>query len=299
MTQSPSTYIVGCGAVGSSLGFFLKDFASIGFVGRDGPVDYQYQMSWNGKTTSCHFLKSTFSDQPKLFVFCVKAYSLEKAIHKYASLIPTGSTCVVISNGYIDRIYAQAVRQHSQLHWQRGVCCYGTTKKSNGVYRSFGEPIIVLDKKVNSENKYPVLSTKVFKHVSNIEKDIQIKLFVNLVVNTMSAAYNFSTNDQVLGLSNELESLSRECFDLVVELYPSKVGFGYDEAKVILHEIIMKTAGNMNSMVADIRNGRQNEKDFLSGICPKNGRYPLLEKMHRLIIDNEQKTGKLASDTKS
>ncbi len=285
-----ATHVIGDGAVGTTVAISLSMVGTVYLHGRTGPVSGNLVLLNQDQTLTAKFeLPPSTPDSKGLFIFAVKAFDLEKSVAQYLPLMAAGSTMLVLCNGYIDPEIKKLSSLYSKFHWHRGVVVFGASKQSEDVCRLH----TVQPKVYFALGEYEHMlschlqSSSLFSRSENILRDIQMKLFANLVMNTLTAAYNLTTNEEVWLHQNELQLLMEESFDLLGVLYPADVRATKAEFQAYLKAVLTLTKGNTNSMVVDLRSKRPMELDYLSGIVSNLTGYSMLKKLHGQILDSK------------
>lgn len=284
------THVIGDGAVGTTVAISFAASNCVHLYGRKGPISGSRTLINQEKKSSAHF-KAPIDDAPcrGLFIFAVKAYALETAVVQHLPRMASGSTVLVLCNGHIDPVMTTLANAHRQFHWHRGVVVFGATKESADIFKLHtAKPKIFFKLSKDEVEANLILQTStLFVQSEDMLREIQLKLFANLVMNTLTAAYDLPTNAAVSSHQTEFDVLVDESFDLLEVLYPANVHGTKSEFQDYLKSVLALTKSNTNSMVVDLRSKRQTEIEYLSGIVSHLPGYSMLKKLHGQILASQ------------
>lgn len=287
MSRPSLITIVGPGAVGQMLAFFLRSVAPLDVRGRHGRTEIQASVLFKGRKESIRIAKGKGS--AKLWIFATKAYDLEAALLATLPEMEAGAVIVLLANGYIESIIAPLRGRYPHLIWRKGLVLRGCRFLDEGslalsdagdvIWGDSGEPT-PLEKEI-----FQKLSGDHFRWDSDACTRRREKWIFNTVLNTLSGAYGLARNGLALDHPDFLP-LGREVFALAHELWPDWT-FRDDDMLRELRRVIDLTKENENSMARDRRLGRPVEADFLSGyvLSVPNGQrdYPRLWSLHHQL----------------
>lgn len=282
--------IVGAGALGHMLGFFLKrerpDMPLL-FIGREGPIATHALMEWQGHHYPLQVDKPLRESSCQILFLLVKSYQLEEALATSLPKLKAGGVLVILGNGYLEPLLAPWRARYPRVQWRKGIVTWGVRK-------SAGEPYVISRRgeMIWGGPEGPAeIETKICAALSAYgvawsEESCRLrrrKWFCNTALNTICGVYRLPSNGLALSLfAQDLEALAREVMALGQEMWPDWQE-NWDSLWETLRALILATEGNENSMARDIRLGQKTEAEVLSGcirLASKPGRYPLLATMH-------------------
>lgn len=281
-----SVAIVGAGAVGQMLAFFLRaaGVPQIVCYGRKGPVALAGRVLFQDQTTP--LVSDSPGPEPQLWLFATKAYDLVPALEQWLPRISVTTALTILSNGFIEPALAGIRQRFPQHELRKGVVSRGARILPDGTLALSPKGEV----RWGSRNAPQPFETSLMQALASqgFHWDPEVcgarreKWFCNTVLNTLCAAYRLKRNAEAEE-QKEFSALCHEVYELGCEFWPEWKG---QEAalKQRLVALIATTADNENSMAVDIRLGRKTESAFLSGhvLCCQGAaeRFPHLNALH-------------------
>ena len=296
--------IIGSGAVGTLFGGLLKanrinavlfdsNKEKIKYIKENG-IKIRYPET--GKTL--HLFPDAVSDKLQIhsfdyYIFCVKAYSTEKAAEEIASVAAENSIAVTFQNGMGN--IENLLKHFRACSIAAGVTSEGATETANGeiVYGGKGRTeISFIDNNRDTEKIKTLIdifnSSKLSSELNNNYKYlIWKKLIINAAINPLTAITRLK--NRYIAESEYMRSLSEKIVDESVKIAAGEnIIFNSDEMKKIVFSTAEKTGNNKSSMLQDIEADRKTEIDYISGAladsAEKSGiKAPLNKSMHNII----------------
>jgi 2-dehydropantoate 2-reductase len=284
--------IVGPGAVGSTLGVAFRNLGhEVAFAGREGWKPHHITLRVQGNDYDQEFAdgKATVGDASIVFV-AVKAYQLAETqcfLRQFCDLV---IPVVFLSNGDISAEIAKLGFDSNRMA-RRGMVTLPVTELGPNEWRLAGTGEIIwgpvtrqsswatpIEKDlVSKESLFPI------RLLDDIAPLVNEKWLLNTALNTLCAAKELRSNDQVLEHLSELRSLFEEAVRLGGRLF----GAWQTPPEQLwerLITLINNTAANENSMARDFRTGKRTESAYLAGrSLAFPGQYPVLESYHRKL----------------
>lgn len=274
--------VIGAGAIGSMVAYYLNRAGfPLAFVGRDGPIATTLNICLGNTHQQLTFPAMDVEAFDLCFV-TVKSTQLAAAIqqHSFLSKVQT----IIICNGLVDHLIPPTSARDQQ--WRLGSTTIGVSKDDD-CYRIYNNDGAVL-----WGGPHP---SKLEIHIANELREYgfrfsetstyfrQKKWLFNVVINSLAGYYQLENNGHLLKIPAELLKCFNEAFALGEELFG---GFGVPQAQLFqqMSDLIEATKENENSMVRDIRLGRETEHPFLLGLIEKSQQsLPHLRKLHHKL----------------
>ncbi len=283
--------IIGPGALGHMLGFFLKKSqAELAFqmLAHEGPRVITAKILWQGQEFDLKI------DQTQglcdTFIVLVKSYHLTEAMQQHLPRLHLGGTVILLGNGYLEPLLAPYRSARPDITWRKGLVTWGVKRDENDRYSLSPSGTIVWGGPGAPSSTEGLVLAALRDYGGQWAVDAcdrrKAKWFCNTVLNTLCGAYRLPSNGAAWQLfRQDLEALSTEVYRLGREIWPewtaSKENLGET-----LRRLIEMTADNENSMARDLRLGRQTEADVLSGCLSLSAvpsRYSLLSSFHERV----------------
>lgn len=288
--REASVAIVGAGAVGQMLAFFLRAAGVTHVVcyGRKGPVLINGRVLFQDQSST---LITDLPAQPhQLWLFATKAYDLVPALEQWLPKIPSDTPLTLLSNGFIEPELSGIRAQYPQHELRKGVVSRGARFLADGTLAlgpkgeirwGGARPVQAFERSLMQE-----LASKGFVWDPDVCKARKEKWFCNTVLNTLCGAYGLKRNADAED-QKEYSEMCHEVYELGCEFWPEWKG--QDEIlRKKLATLIAATADNENSMAVDMRLGRKTEAAFLSGhvLRFENAatRFPHLFHLHAQLL---------------
>lgn len=279
--------IVGPGAVGQMIAFYLQKLGPVQIWGRSGLQELRAAVHVGGRTENLFIPKKPM--QSSLWIFATKAYDLESALLGMLPQIKAGSVIVLLANGYIEPIIAPLRARYPNFIWRKGLVLRGCRFLDDGSLALSDRGDVIW----GDPNEVTALEKEIFQKLGpdhfHWDKDActrrREKWIFNTIINTLSGAHALAQNAGV-PQQDEFPRLSKEVFTLARILWPHW-SFRDDTMMQNLLRVIEQTRDNENSMARDRRLGRRLESDFLSGYVHSvpNGQrdFPCLWSLHQQL----------------
>ncbi len=287
-----SVAIVGVGAVGKMLAYFLRTTGvpSVICYGRRGVEVLSGRVSFRDQSEV--FRTDRSGERPDLWLIATKAYDTVSALEQWLPVIASGTPVVLLCNGFIEPALVGIRKQFPHHQLRKGVVSRGARTLIDGTLALSSEGEIVWGSTGPATpfegNMFKALASKGFVWDPNVCRIRKEKWFCNTVLNTLCGAYGLSRNSDVKE-QMEFDGLCHEVYELGLKYWPEWQGQS-GELKQKLLTLIAKTADNENSMAVDVRLRRRTEADFLSGHILRfenpSARFPLLYNLHQRIIED-------------
>lgn len=282
--------ILGAGAVGHMLAFFLREKASIPLElwGRYGPLRQAHSVSWQGKTHSISL--SWQGESPSLWFCALKAHALQTGLRQLLPKLKPGSQVIIVSNGYIETLLLPLRREFPDILLRKGLVSRGVKRSPAGDYVIGAEGQVLWGDELAKSSKEELILRELQNFGFSWDPDTCLlrreKWFCNTTLNTLCGVYHLASNGDALRFhGSELENLAREVYALMGEIWPGSQ-VKWEELWQKLLQLIASSSDNENSMAADVRFGRRTEADVLSGlvrVARDPARYPLLDNFNRRL----------------
>jgi|GEM_PF-6716274 len=281
LRDSQPIAVLGAGASGRAIAALIaRDGLNVQLLGREGPVDRIAVVIDKQQTTIDLY---TGDKKQDLCLVTLPAYALT-ALEQRAHAHPAVSY-VPLNNGFLGEKYWQSP-------YYPGINHIGSTynRKTDVVEVFSKEPKLLLPNAVkhlvpgHSQNKLP----RCFQFATDIRVKRAEKFFINLVLNTLSGAYDLSQNKEAK-VQAEFSQVKEEALSLTDELYDLK-NIGESSKTLALDRIkwALKQYGeNTNSMVQALRRKKRTEADYLSGKANPE-RHPNLTRLHQIIVSKSE-----------
>jgi 2-dehydropantoate 2-reductase len=271
--------IVGTGAIGSAFGGFLSNAGyKVTFIEKN--EDIINQVKENGLSISGVkeiYLNNvtivppgSITQKQDLFLFAVKAYSLEEAVKSMLPTIGKDTYVVCLQNGLgISEVISKYVNKEQIIE---GVVWFPATMVKPGYIEllTFYEESILGGRSYGSQEyakKLALLLTSAgipTKAVDNISEEIWRKAIPIIAGNSINAI-----TGKRLGLISEIPELRKSLFAVAQESLEIARAEGIELDKEYLRKSMLnaleKGYEHKTSMLVDIINKRETEVDFLNG----------------------------------
>ena len=283
-SKLPKIGIIGPGAVGCTLGYYLNQANfSVFFFDRRGTIDLEYSI--DGVSSSLFFPKAKSSVD--FFFMAVKSHQVQVAIETHSWLKETPGA--IISNGLLDEVLKGTMPITDGL-WSLGTTTIGVSSVGSGIWKIFNnggyviwggrETAKPIDHLISDATKDFGFSWSQLSDVKRREKWL-----FNTVINSLCGVSRHSRNGLLLDDLDSLKLMFDESFLLGQDLFgpweSSRDGL-WDS----MIALIKSTADNENSMVCDIRLGRETENQYLAGLVVNSqSDYPILRKVNTKLSE--------------
>lgn len=289
--------IVGRGVVGSVLASFMADAGhNPRFMGRNGFEASTYNIERYGTTERLDFppLETVRENISGAFL-ATKAYDLLDAARQHlVGHLPKRTPIITLSNGAVEGVLAQLQKEAPQYRWRIGFARLGAMQLTDGTVRLVSKhprfvwgPLLKGAASTRAEQAL-VASHPTFCWDVDALRLARRKWLLNLVMNSVAAAYKLPANGDLLRLEPLLCSIFCEGYRLGEEIW----GYGWTgKPKSVyneLKELIVAAATNENSMARDVRLGRRTEREYLTGLVAGRSGYPLLTDFDRRLRHLEE-----------
>lgn len=288
--KDASVAIIGAGAVGQMLAYFLRSVGVPRVVcyGRQGPVALSRRVLFLDQTTT---LSSDLTAPPhQLWLFATKAYDLVPALEQWLPKISVETPLSILSNGFIEPELSGIRARFPRHELRKGVVSRGVRILADGTLAlspkgeiRWGGPNGVQD---FERSLMQALASQGFVWDPEVCRARKEKWFCNTVLNTLCGAYRLERNADAEEQS-EYSALCHEVHELGCEFWPEWKG-QEENLRKKLAALIAATADNENSMAVDMRLGRKTEAAFLSGHVLRFGeaarRFPYLSHLHAQLL---------------
>lgn len=288
--QEGSVAIVGAGAVGQMLAFFMRSVGVSNVVcyGRHGPVALSGRVLFHDQSTTLGSDLTAPSHQ--LWLFATKAYDLVPALEQWLPKVEGTTPLSILSNGFIEPELSGIRSRFPQHELRKGVVSRGARMLADGTLALSPKGEIrwggANGVKGFERSLMQALASKGFVWDPEVCKARKEKWFCNTVLNTLCGVYRLKRNADAEE-QKEYAKLCHEVYELGLEFWPEWKG-----QEELLHKklaaLVATTADNENSMAVDMRLGRKTEAAFLSGhvlrFQDRERRFPLLSHLHVQLL---------------
>lgn len=209
--------------------------------------------------------------QPDVFVLCVKSHQVLAALSLAKPLFSPKSLVLALQNG-ISHLPILA-DQVSQTPWAAGVTALGATLLAPGHVRFAGQGITRLGFFSNTSRHAAAkllelaallsrasLQTTV---VDNILDHIWAKFFVNIGINALTAIHD-CPNGALLESEENKQEMIGAVREAILVAQAQGIRIIHDPITTTI-EVCRATAGNISSMLQDVRNHRPTEINAING----------------------------------
>ena len=233
----------------------------------------------------------TFAEHPGLgeteIVFItVKAFAIEAAASQYFSALKSGTVVVILSNGNPEEEIGASARAYEALTFRQGVCLFGAFRQDDGTYCLASESVNCAWGPFGTGTPTPVEQTVIepsLRWVDDAAALAREKWLFNVVLNSLSAAFDLPRNGDVLQMRDLVEACFTEAYQLGRVLW----GAWHEQERDLLQrflELVAATRDNENSMRRDVRLGRPTESAWLAGRAAGREGFTLLQKLHSAVV---------------
>ena len=275
------TAIIGAGAIGTLFGGLLKknNIDTVLFDTDRGKTEYikknGIKIIHPGRSGTVHVFPEASSDLSAIrsfdyYIFCVKAYSTEKAASAVAEVAGDNSVFITFQNG-LGNIEALA-KYLSFSSIAAGTTSEGATQTGEGeiIYGGKGiTELSMIDPYGSPEKLEKFISVLNTCGLETSEADdyrrlIWKKLIINAAINPVTAVTHL--RNRYISGSPFLRNISEKIAEEAVRIAALEdIHFDIDEIKKTVYRVAEKTGDNRSSMLQDIENKRKTEIDFISG----------------------------------
>ncbi len=211
----------------------------------------------------------------RLALVCVKAYQTEEVATTLARHLPPAARVLTLQNGTGNvETLARALGEERVLG---GITSEGATRLAPDRVRHAGRgqthlgpaagPLDQFSRQVARLLERAGFETRAVAGVQNL---IWTKLLVNVGINALTAIL-----DQPNGMLLELAGARAVMEQAVAEAQAVGLGLGVEflhrDMQEAVREVARRTAGNISSMLQDVRARRRTEVDFINGAVARKG----------------------------
>ncbi|OGR07283.1 MAG: hypothetical protein A2511_08725 [Deltaproteobacteria bacterium RIFOXYD12_FULL_50_9] len=209
-------------------------------------------------------------------LLCVKSHQIAAALPRIRRLASPDNLVIALQNGIAHLAFLAA--RDSALPWAAGVTSVGVTLLGQGHIRFGGQgqtKVGFLEKKSGDDRETRLtelaglfaksgLETAV---VDNIIDHIWAKFFINIGINALTAIHN-CPNGELLMSASVREQMIAAVREAITVAQALGIPISGDPVAATL-KVCQATAGNISSMLQDVRNHRQTEIDAINGVLLK------------------------------
>jgi ketopantoate reductase len=233
-------------------------------------------------------------EPPPAVLFTVKAFDLKAAMIGQDTRWPRHIPFISLANGYLDEELAAVARAIPHRALRVGITTIGSTMIEGGAPRFF------IQGSQTRWGPFPYASAPQPPGAGELallarfpgsswEREmrpyIRGKWILNVVINSLCAAYRLPQNADLERHKAEIDALLPETIGLAVRLWPDLHDVPDMAAtRELLWNVVRNTGQNENSMARDIRAGRPTESQFLAGMAERFAGFPRLRELHRKIV---------------
>jgi 2-dehydropantoate 2-reductase len=233
----------------------------------------------------------------KLALFLVKSWQTERAAKQLSSYMDADGIVLTLQNG-LGNVEILSGILGDRLAVQ-GVTTCGATLIGPGIVRPGGEGII----SVQAHPKlYPLieclkLSGFSVQEVEDLAGMVWSKLIINVAINPITALLDVK-NGQLLDNQASKEIMSLAAREAGAVASALGVELNYEDPVSAAEAVAAATAGNISSMLQDIRRGSPTEIDALCGAVVRAGRSLNIEtpvnEIMMLLIEAREKAERIS-----
>ena len=305
--------VIGAGAMGSLVGGKLSAEHEVTILGRPEQVEVLERQGLRIEGLTCGLFKPRAVVGPvtgetfDLIVVCVKSYNTDLILDPVAAIL-TPDTCILsLQNGLDNEERIMAFLRERALPGLvvGGTTCQGATYKGPGLVKHAGQGETIIgsfggdDVDLAAERRVAEIAAAFGRaglavEVSrNITTDIWAKGIINAAINPLTAIVG-QTNSVIVG-NDDIRDMAT---DIVRESAAVARACGHDIADEPILErtfqVARRTAGNISSMLQDVKRKRRTEVDAINGAIAAKARdqgtaSPLNLTMVRLVKGIEDK----------
>lgn len=260
-------HLLGAGAMGSlAAGHLLDAGWQVDTLARHQEARHQdTQLSrclyWPDGRIQEFALAATIPERIDHLVLSVKAGQTQQALLPWRERLAANATLVCLQNG---------MGQLDDVAWPAGVNIVSAVT-TNGAFREGGSVRVVAQNNTflgNGEASPPAWLAKLLPHWPGLEwcEDIRRrqlhKLAINALINPLTALHH-CRNGELLAPEKlaELVALAAEVDNILMHIEPGWPGHSLERVL----QVAAQTAGNVSSMLADVRAGRATEIAYING----------------------------------
>lgn len=239
------------------------------------------------------------SEEPplKLVLFLVKSWQTERAAKQLASYMDADGIVLTLQNG-LGNVEILSDILGNRLAVQ-GVTTCGATLIGPGIVRPGGEGIISVQAhpKLNPLIECLKLSSFSVQEVKDLAGMVWSKLVINVAINPITALLDVN-NGQLLDNHASQEIMSLAAREAGAVANALGVELNYEDPVSAAAAVAAATAGNISSMLQDIRRGSPTEIDALCGAVVRAGRSLNIEtpvnEIMMLLIEAREKAERIS-----
>jgi 2-dehydropantoate 2-reductase len=274
----PSVVVVGPGAIGTLLAVRLARLGcevallhraaaraaalrrgGIRLEGPDGPVAMDLPVSGSAAALS----------PPAFLCLCVKAFDTRAALERARPLLAGGCTVVSFQNGLGNAEAAATIAGAGRVVCAATAC--GATRLADGVVREAGRgPTLVAPfvpaGAVAAERFCALLQEAGLEAAAcpDAAAVLWSKLVVNAAINPVTALHSVP-NGALLEQEDLRDMAASAARETAAVAGAAGVRLRFDDAAEEVRRVCAATAGNISSMLQDLRAGRRTEVEFING----------------------------------
>jgi 2-dehydropantoate 2-reductase len=267
-------FVLGAGAIGSSLAALLSRKNDVTLIGNKAHVDAvnSNRLILEGDFAGRFSLKAETSIKEispnSLILLTTKAYDLTRTIADLKHILKDDTVILVLQNGIQIKELAQETAKN-EIQVVRGLILMAAEFFEPGKIRLWNGEIIVerseIGEKITELFHESELKTRVSEYILFEEWN---KLVVNCVINPLTAILRVRNNEIT---SDNLKEIRHKIVEECVQVGKAEgIRFKPDLEREINRKILSYT--NYSSMYQDIFKRKETEIDFLNGIIVKLGK---------------------------
>ena len=265
--------IIGCGAIGNVLAARLIGAGChVAIYNRHGLVTRPIKVQDCGRIYDLKGSLFSLKDADIIFI-AVKSYSLESCALQWLGEISINTPVIPLCNGYLEETIGKIKTIYPEHTFRSGIVLFGSRyDEASKVWIGTEGQTIWGGVEATIAEEF-LASIDQFSWTNRIQQSIQEKWVINMVINTITAAYSLNKNKMILDHRSEVDMLLSESIALGKSLWIEWL-HSPEALKEKVLSVAVSTGENFNSMAADLAYGRTLEIDYLCGLADE--RYPRL-----------------------
>jgi len=200
----------------------------------------------------------------------VKSWQTERAAQQIKDLICPDSIALSLQNGLGNLAVLEAAL--GEEHTALGVTTYGATLVEPGVVQPGGEGVITLGTHPRLRELYTIFQDAGLsvEETTDLPSLLWSKLVINAGINPLSAILGVK-NGELLESKAARRIMSYAAEETAFVALEKGIQLVYENPVLAVEEVAVATAGNMSSMLQDIKRGAPTEIDSICGAIVREG----------------------------
>lgn len=263
-------HILGAGSMGLLWALRLHKVGEVTLLRRPESTPGTIRVRYEGLTCAeCEFptLPVSSALEVERLVIATKAHQTEEALLPLMPVLPPQSTLLLLQNGMGVAEWIKLQRPDIQV--LQAISMEGAYRMSPEHIVHAGHGAVWLGNAF--ENHLPVdIIAELQQAIPNlsVESDILTRLWhklaINCAINPLTVKFD-CPNGELLDNAEALTLLQDVCHEVAIVMRAKKIRLPYAGLIPTVTDVCRRTAGNISSMLADVRARRPTEIDYING----------------------------------